>query len=111
MVIIRTSVSRMAAFGLTGLSWVTTKLLLGQALRARCEGATCPPRAQSHQTRGSTPSRPGSLSESPTLTPFEEAIVQANERITPSEASATGYEDATAPSFALRHSRRRALQE
>ena len=64
----------MAAFGLTGLSWVTTKLLLGQALLARCEGATCPPKAQSHQTRGSTPSRPGSLSESRTLTPFRARV-------------------------------------
>src|SRR5438477_12138263 len=47
----------------------------------------------------------------PSLTPFEEAIVQTDDRITPSDASATGYEDATAPSFAPRHSRRRALQE
>src|ERR1051325_1630891 len=47
----------------------------------------------------------------PSLTPFEEAIVQADDRITPSEASATGYEDAAAPSFAPRHSRRPALQE
>src|SRR5579859_2630169 len=46
----------------------------------------------------------------PTLTPFEEAVVQTDDRI-PSEASATGYEDAPAPSFAPRHSRRRALQE
>src|SRR5689334_7449153 len=47
----------------------------------------------------------------PTLTPFEEDIVQADGRIAPSEASATGYEDAAAPSFAPRRSRRRALQE
>ena len=47
----------------------------------------------------------------PTLTPFEEAIIQTDDRISPSEASATGYEAATAPSFAPMHSRRRALQE
>jgi len=41
-----------------------------------------------------------------TLTPFEEAIP-----IAPSEASATRHGDVTAPSFAPRHSRRRALQE
>jgi hypothetical protein len=46
-----------------------------------------------------------------TLTPFEDAIVHTEDRITPSEASATGDEDATAPSFAPRHSRRRAFQE
>src|SRR5689334_13815389 len=47
----------------------------------------------------------------PSLTPFEEAIVQADDRIAPSEASATGHEDAPAPSFAPSDSRRRALQE
>src|ERR1700686_1616451 len=74
---IRTSVSWVVASGLTGLSRVTTTLLLGQALRARCEGATCPPRAQSQQSPGSTPSRPGSLSESRSLAPSAVGACQA----------------------------------